>query len=102
MEICCTRIFVTKPGVAILPAVPSSDVSGADDHRRGRRQNQRAFPRILRRYHPQLKPRAAYVQAIAQFCRWCEEHDLRFASIRPLHVSAYIEAQPLTAPSIKQ
>lgn len=46
--------------------------------------------------------RMAYVQAIAQFCRWCEDHDLRLATIRPLHVSAYIEAKPLTAPSIKQ
>lgn len=46
--------------------------------------------------------RAAYMQAIAQFCRWCEEHGLQLASIRPLHVSAYIEAKPLTAPSIKQ
>jgi integrase/recombinase XerD len=46
--------------------------------------------------------RAAYVQAVAQFCRWCEEHGLQLASIRPLHVSAYIEAKPLTAPSIKQ
>jgi hypothetical protein len=46
--------------------------------------------------------RAAYVQAIAQFCRWCEDHDLRLSTIRPLHVSAYIEGKPLTAPSIKQ
>lgn len=46
--------------------------------------------------------RAAYVQAVAQFCRWCEDHELKLASIRPLHVSAYIEAKTLTAPSIKQ
>jgi integrase/recombinase XerD len=46
--------------------------------------------------------RAAYVQAIAQFCRWCADRDLGLTSIRPLHVSAYIEAKPLTAPSIKQ
>lgn len=46
--------------------------------------------------------RAAYVQAVAQFCRWCEERGLQLASIRPLHISAYIEAKPLTAPSIKQ
>jgi site-specific recombinase XerD len=46
--------------------------------------------------------RAAYVQAIAQFCRWCEEKGLRLTTIRPLHVSDYIESKPLTAPSIKQ
>jgi integrase/recombinase XerD len=46
--------------------------------------------------------RAAYVQAAAQFFRWCEEHGLRLATIRPLHVSAYIESKALTAPSVKQ
>src|ERR1700730_6699773 len=46
--------------------------------------------------------RAAYVQAAAQFFRWCEEYQLQLATIRPLHVSAYIESKPLTAPSIKQ
>ena len=46
--------------------------------------------------------RAAYVQAVAQFCRWCEEYQLQLATIRPLHVSAYIESKPLTAPSVKQ
>ena len=46
--------------------------------------------------------RAAYVTAVAQFCSWCDEHGLQLATIRPLHVSAYIESKPLTAPSIKQ
>jgi site-specific recombinase XerD len=46
--------------------------------------------------------RAAYVTAVAQFCAWCDENGLRLATIRPLHVSAYIESKPLTAPSIKQ
>jgi integrase/recombinase XerD len=46
--------------------------------------------------------RAAYMQAVAQFCRWCEEHDLRLASIRPLHMSAYIEGLSMSAPSVKQ
>lgn len=46
--------------------------------------------------------RAAYVQAAAQFFCWCEDRRLRLATIRPLHVSAYIESKPLTAPSIKQ
>lgn len=46
--------------------------------------------------------RAAYMQAVAQFCRWCEGHELQLHTIRPLHVSAYIEAMPLTAPSVKQ
>src|ERR1035438_5869515 len=46
--------------------------------------------------------RMAYVQAIAQFCRWCERHELRLAGIRPLHMSAYIEGLKMSAPSVKQ
>ena len=46
--------------------------------------------------------RAAYIQAAAQFCRWCEERQLKLHTIRPLHFAAYIESKPLTAPSIKQ
>src|ERR1700693_3655050 len=46
--------------------------------------------------------RAAYMQAVAQLCRWCEGHELQLHTIRPLHVSAYRESKALTAPSIKQ
>jgi hypothetical protein len=46
--------------------------------------------------------RAAYVQVAAQFFRWCEQYDLKLGAIRPLHVAAYIESKPMTAPSIKQ
>jgi integrase/recombinase XerD len=46
--------------------------------------------------------RGAYMQAVAQFCRWCEEHKLPLAAIRPLHMSAYIEALALSPPSVKQ
>ena len=46
--------------------------------------------------------RAAYIQAAAQFFRWCEQYELQLKTIRPLHVSAYIESKPLTAPSVKQ
>src|SRR5271170_2061008 len=46
--------------------------------------------------------RAAYVQAAAQFFAWCDDYQLQLSTIRPLHVSAYIETKPLTAPSVKQ
>jgi integrase/recombinase XerD len=39
---------------------------------------------------------------LAQFCRWCEGHELKLEAIRPLHVSAQIESKTLTAPSVKQ
>jgi len=94
--------LVTEPGVEIIPAVPSSEfrvpaiIAAAGD---------KASEHFLEFFAATIRnknTRMAYVQAIGQFCRWCEEHDLRLASIRPLHVSAYIEAKPLTAPSIKQ
>src|ERR1700684_3985839 len=46
--------------------------------------------------------RSAYVQAVAQFCRWCEQHKLSLAGIRPLHMSAYIEGLKMSAPSVEQ
>lgn len=46
--------------------------------------------------------RGAYMQAVGQFCRWCEERKLQLAAIRPLHMSAYIEALALSPPSVKQ
>jgi integrase/recombinase XerD len=46
--------------------------------------------------------RGTYMQAVAQFCRWCEQHQLQLAAIRPLHMSAYIEALALSPPSVKQ
>jgi site-specific recombinase XerD len=44
------------------------------------------------------------VTAVAQFCGWCRDNGLQLSTIRPLHVSAYIEmnSQFLTAPSVKQ
>jgi integrase/recombinase XerD len=93
---------VSAQGSEIIPAVRTSDfpvpaiIAAAGD---------KASEHFLEFFAATIRnknTRAAYMQAIGQFCRWCEEHDLRLASIRPLHVSAYIEAKPLTAPSIKQ
>jgi hypothetical protein len=78
--------FVTQPGVEIIPAVPSSDfpvpaiIAAAGDE---------ASEHFLEFFAATIRnknTRMAYVQAIAQFCRWCEEHGLRLATIRPLHV----------------
>ena len=87
---------------ASAPSVPSSDspvpaiIAAAGD---------KASEHFLEFFAATIRnknTRAAYVQAAAQFFRWCEQYDLRLASIRPLHVSAYIESKALTAPSIKQ
>jgi integrase/recombinase XerD len=93
---------VKQPGVEIIPAVLPSDfpvpavIAAAGD---------KASEHFLEFFAATIRnknTRAAYAQAAAQFCSWCEQYDLRLASIRPLHVSAYIESKPLTAPSIKQ
>ena len=93
---------MNEPGVEIIPALPSSDfpvpalVAAAGE---------KASEHFLEFFAATIRnknTRAAYVTAVAQFCAWCEEHRLQLATIRPLHVSAYIESKPLTAPSIKQ
>jgi len=94
--------LLTKPCTEIIPARPTSDfpvpaiITAAGD---------KASEHFLEFFAATIRnknTRAAYVQAVAQFCRWCEDHGLQLAAIRPLHVSAYIESKALTAPSIKQ
>src|SRR5664279_3554094 len=40
--------------------------------------------------------RTAYVQAAAQFFDWCEGHSLQLATIRPLHMAAYLETKTMS------
>jgi integrase/recombinase XerD len=93
---------VNEPGVEILPAVLPSEfpvpaiIAAAGD---------KAIEHFLEFFAATIRnknTRTAYMTAIAQFCSWCQDNGLRLAGIRPLHVSAYIESKPLTAPSIKQ
>jgi site-specific recombinase XerD len=48
--------------------------------------------------------RAAYVQAVGQFFRWCEGRGLRLETIQPIAVAAYIErlTELRQAPTVKQ
>jgi site-specific recombinase XerD len=88
--------------VEILPALPASNlpvpalIAAAGD------KASEHFREFFAATICNLNTRAAYVQAGAQFFRWCEAYDLRLATIRPLHLAAYIESKPMTAPSIKQ
>jgi integrase/recombinase XerD len=93
---------VSDPGFEIIPALPASEfpvpaiIAAAGD---------KASEHFLEFFAATIRnknTRAAYVTAVAQFCSWCDEYGLQLATIRPLHVSAYIESKPLTAPSIKQ
>src|SRR5258708_7685301 len=96
------HLFVNERRTEIIPALPMSDfpvpaiIAAAGD---------KASEHFLEFFAATIRnknTRAAYVQAIAQFCRWSEDHGLQLTTIRPLHVSAYIESKALTAPSIKQ
>lgn len=93
---------MSDPGVELLPAVISSDfpvpaiIAAAGD---------KASEHFLEFFAATIRnknTRMAYVQAVAQFCHWCEVHELKLATIRPLHVSAYIEEKALSAPSVKR
>jgi integrase/recombinase XerD len=48
--------------------------------------------------------RAAYAQAVGQFCRWCERRGVELTAIRPVVVAAYIEelTAKRSAPTVKQ
>jgi site-specific recombinase XerD len=93
---------VNEPGTEIIPALPASDfpvpaiIAAAGD---------KASEHFLEFFAATIRnpnTRAAYVQAIEQFRRWCEEYELQLAAIRPLHVAGYIESKSLSAPSVKQ
>jgi integrase/recombinase XerD len=53
---------------------------------------------------PNLNTRAAYAQAVAQFCRWCEARQITLRNIEPIAVAAYIQeaGERLSIPSVKQ
>lgn len=48
--------------------------------------------------------RAAYVHAVAEFTRWCEQRSLTLKALEPIIVAAYIEelSTRLSDPSVKQ
>ncbi len=48
--------------------------------------------------------RAAYAQAIQQFCDWCERRGLELTTVSPVAISAYIEdlSTKRQAPTVKQ
>lgn len=91
-----------KPGQEILTAVLPSEfpvpaiIAAAGD---------KASEHFLEFFAATIRnknTRAAYMTAVGQFCAWCQDNGLQLAHIRPLHVSAYIEALPLSPPSVKQ
>jgi integrase/recombinase XerD len=91
-ELLPSPLLPASPGTFPVPAVIANAGDKASEH----------FLEFFAATIRNPNTRTAYVQAAAQFFRWCEEYQLQLSTIRPLHVSAYIESKPLTAPSIKQ
>src|SRR6476469_1215382 len=46
--------------------------------------------------------RQAYARACWQFFDWCAAHGLELTTVRPFHVSAWIEDFPGSKPTVKQ
>ena len=67
---------------------------------------QRAWERYLEFFLATIRnpnTRSAYWTAVQRFFAWCERRQLvALQQIRPLHVSAYVEALPLAPASVKQ
>jgi site-specific recombinase XerD len=91
-ELLPSPLLPTLPGYFPVPAIVADAGGKASEH----------FLEFFAATIRNPNTRQAYVQAAAQFFRWCEGYGLQLGTIRPLHVSAYIESKPLTAPSIKQ
>jgi site-specific recombinase XerD len=91
-ELIPSPLLPAQPGTFPVPAIIAAAGEKTSEH----------FLEFFAATIRNKNTREAYMQAVAQFCRWCEGHELRLHTIRPLHVSAYIESMPLTAPSVKQ
>jgi site-specific recombinase XerD len=91
-ELIPSPLLPAQPGTFPVPAIIAAAGEKTSEH----------FLEFFAATIRNRNTRAAYVQAAAQFFAWCEEYQLQLSTIRPLHVSAYIETKPLTAPSIKQ
>jgi integrase/recombinase XerD len=91
-ELAPSPLLPARPGTFPVPAIFADAGQKASEH----------FLEFFAATIRNKNTRAAYMQAVGQFCRWCEERSLRLAAIRPLHMSAYIEALEMSAPSVKQ
>src|SRR5277367_1613885 len=91
-ELIPSPLLPASPGSFPVPAIIADAGEKASEH----------FLEFFAATIRNKNTRAAYMQAVGKFCGWCEQHQLRLATIRPLHMSAYIEGLALSAPSVKQ
>jgi hypothetical protein len=85
-ELIPSPLLPVSPGTFPVPAIIHDAGEKASEH----------FLEFFAATIRNKNTRAAYVQAASQFFAWCEQYQLQLGSIRPLHVSAYIESKPLT------
>lgn len=91
--------LMTALGRILMPATLPTLIGNAGD-RAGLRFLE-FFASTIRNPHT----RRAYGRAVADFCSWCEDHDVRsIVQVQPLHVAAWVELQTRghAAPTAKQ
>lgn len=91
--------LMTALGRILMPATLPALIGNAGD-RAGLRFLE-FFASTIRNPHT----RRAYSRAVADFCSWCEDHDVRsIVQVQPLHVATWVELQTRehAAPTAKQ
>ncbi|WP_422932197.1 tyrosine-type recombinase/integrase [Singulisphaera sp. PoT] len=83
---------LTASGQLVVPAI----VADLGDHAA------RRFAEFFAANIPNDNTRAAYIQAIGQFLRWCEAQPLTLHQVEPIAVAAYIKAHTGSDPTKKQ
>ena len=79
-------------GTPTLPAIVA----------RGGVDAQRAFAEFFTAHIRNPNTRQAYARAAWRFLSWAEDHRLELRQVTPVHVAAYIETHPASAPTVKQ
>ena len=88
--------------LAITPAKQGAIVPPAMVARAGEKATRRFFEFFTANIR-NPNTRAAYAQAVGQFLRWCEKRGItHLEKVGPIHVAAYIEQHPGSAPTVKQ
>ena len=82
-ELIPSPLLPASPGTFPVPAVIADAGEKASEH----------FLEFFAATIRNPNTREAYVQAAAQFFRWCEQYQLQLATIRPLHVSRLYRGQ---------
>lgn len=92
MELSPTPTTELTPAAYRLPTMVGRAGAGA----------QRAFVEFFAAHLRNRNTRAAYARAAGRFLAWAEDRHLELHQVTPVHVAAYIETHPGSAPTVKQ